>query len=246
MASASEADDWGRPLPDPAGPPPPAPPPTEEDVRQRRRIRDVLDVYDFLAPDWIQVSGPPLAVYHRRDCGWETTGGRTMLPAEFMAVVTDPRYPLTVLDLSVEDGKVVCNRISFVRGPDDPPLRVAKTRVPVDGFRIEAAALAAARIEFTPDGSGRLVRSTGSADTFLAEYKPTVRERRRGQRLTDDELRDFASTYRDALPTGKPISEVMRKLYMSRSKAYRWVAEAQKRGFLDDPKQTSKKGDRDA
>lgn len=227
MNREEEAAAWG-PQPEDFG---------EDDEQRQRRIRAILDVADVVEakrwrrPTW--VGSPPLEVTHDLDTRWVEIRGALALPAHFIAVVRDERYPWTVLDLAVEEREVVCNRVTFIRKPGDPSLRATEIRRPIDGFKREAEALAAARLGERADGTQSLIRNDFTSDEYLEVTDPIRRERRRGRRLEDDELREAAAIYRTNLAGGKPIKALMREKNIEHSTAHRWITEARRRGFLE-------------
>jgi hypothetical protein len=138
-----------------------------------------------------------------------------------------------VLDLAVEDREVVCNRVSFVRTPEGPPLRASQLRRRLDSFQKEAASLAAARLGERADGTPTLIRNDFTSEEYAKLTDRIRHERRRGRRLTDEELREAAEIYRAELAGGKPIKALMKAKHLSHSTAHRWVAEARERDFLE-------------
>jgi hypothetical protein len=94
-------------------------------------------------------------------------------------------------------------------------------------------------VRLTATPNGRIVSEPAGADVdpaaygekleALSEHKPP----RRGQPVTDDELRSAAHLYRKALAEGKPpTGAVAEGLFLSRATAGRRVAMARERGFL--------------
>ena len=88
------------------------------------------------------------------------------------------------------------------------------------------------------DGVYRIDPSTPS------EVDATFRKPRRGARVTDDQLREIADLYRQAVevdyrPHGRlaPTAWVCAKAHITRPTASRWIALARKRGFLPQPQQ---------
>jgi len=164
----------------------------------------------------------------------------TAIPAEFLAGVDQENGPGYVLDLAVEDGRVVCNRVSVVRRPNAPPLKATQLRYAFDKLAREAAAVVAVTVnEIDTNGRFHGRRHDGSVSEFLAEYdSASKRTTRRGSRMPDSHLQEVARVYREALAAKKPPVQAVQRHFrvggrpVSRSTAGRWVFEARRRGFL--------------
>lgn len=75
------------------------------------------------------------------------------------------------------------------------------------------------------------LRDAEQAEDLYAEVRRL--DRRRRTPLSRDDLADAAKVYRTALKAGdNPTAKVAEVLYLSRSSAGRWVAEARRRGLL--------------
>ena len=179
----------------------------------------------------------PFVVGHPLDPGWALYESKYVLPQRFFAVVTEGEHPPCVLEFVVGDNnKVRCSRLSLV---SEKPITGAQLRnVKVETYLNRAKDLVAIEVERNADGSLRVSHADAREESlrgWFDAYARTTPTRRRGVRLSDDEMRRVADVYRDALAAGEPPTKaVSTKLYTSRPNAARWVSEARRRGLLGD------------
>lgn len=212
----TEAEAWGPPLDDPTPPPDSA-------------LDALLAARTTLKPHYT-VGNPPFEVHVEEGAPWVFWRSNLYVPAQFRAVVTEPGQPAAVLDVVVEDGRLVYDRVSFARFPGQPSIRSTDMRRRIDGLKRQAAAKIAAAVKRDADGRQWLVRNNETISEFLATYEGTVRERGRGIKVEDDTLREVATIYTTA--PHAPVRQIELKFHVSRSTANRYVSEARERGFL--------------
>ena len=110
-------------------------------------------------------------------------------------------------------------------------------RIPI--ARLTREATVAASRKYTPiaEGGDPVFRFASSpqveAATFYRRYTKDARRPRRGSPITEENLREVARVYREALKRGDPPTQAVADgMNVARSTAARWVAAARKRGLL--------------
>jgi hypothetical protein len=190
-------------------------------------------------------------------------GGSYALPERFSAIVelAGPNLPVCRLDVAVEDGRAVCERLVVDRGPGGRPVTGTTLRAIPVGELVKVAADRVARLALrAPVGERPTVTLDDGEEHPLfheridnewvavplggiarsGQYQAETRNaNRRGRgRITDQELRNVASVYRTAyLKREAPTAAVARELHVSRSTAGRYVHRARERGFLGPTRQ---------
>jgi|GEM_PF-3704152 len=188
-----------------------------------------------------RVQRGPFDVFYLPDVLWHFVGP-TAIPAVFMAWVHHEGEPDLFLDLMVEEGRVVCNRVSVVRGRGAPPLKATQIRHAFDKLARDAASVVAVTVdEVDANGQfrGRRDGDGESVTEFLKEYETaTKRMTKRGSPMPAKHLQEVARIYREALEARRPPTKAVQLAFadkrrpVSRSTAGRWVGEARKQGFL--------------
>jgi hypothetical protein len=150
------------------------------------------------------------------------------LPTRYDVEIDDPECPILLeIHVAVVDGQPRCAELRCRPRPGGPPVSSENLRrVPLARYVRESAALYSMRV-VVYDAGQVLVSSTGTGDEPLLARAAQQRPR---QHMTDDLLRDVARVYSEA--GTKPTLAVMRRFYLSRPTAGRWVVLARKRGFL--------------
>jgi hypothetical protein len=210
--------------------------PSESEADANAAMVELLEAR--LKPEALVSTGePPLEVGYSPTTKWVRWRTSLYVPERFWAFVTDePTAPGLILEIVVEDGRLVFDRVSFARLPGQQPVRSQDTRRNIDALKREAAAKVAATVRRDPDGRMWLVRSGMTETEFTETYEGTARERGRGVRYTDDELRRTVELY-DSL-TERREWHAMNELHITRSTLHRQLREARKRGL----RPTKKKG----
>lgn len=175
--------------------------------------------------------------------------GEYALPGRFTAIVTpqEADLPICHLVIAVEDGRPVCIDLGLERRPNGPPLNGGMLRRITLGDFVERAveraghARAPGPVTFNFDGEQILMPSEATGDGHVAmpisglthtKLHQAAKRKPRGE-LTDETLQQVAETYRTALATRKaPTKAVMKRWFVSRSTASRWVKRAREAGFL--------------
>jgi len=139
--------------------------------------------------------------------------------------------------------------VGVVMAPSRPfgSLTTESVRVPLNRYLNEALRRVAHRVvtrhagpelERVWDGTRELVSDAGAEahDERAKLHDEVTRDAKRsrqGRRLSDDDLKETARIYREAMTIGRnPTEAVQRELHLSRSTAGRWVMQARRRGFL--------------
>ena len=174
------------------------------------------------------------------------------LPRRWRAKVDDPRFPPCVLDIEIIDGRPAATRMIVEARSNATELAHRDvSSIPTSEF-INASMTLVANLSdrdvvmssFLADPDPRegiydphqLVR-TWEQDVYIKSRRH-ARKARQGSRITDEDLREIADTYRAALAAGDPPVRAIidhRKAIdkpISRSTAGRWVQVARKRGHL--------------
>lgn len=174
---------------------------------------------------------------------------KVFVPYPIRAWCDDGSLPYDVeFEVDLVDDRLACTELTCRRRPDGPA--VTKTGVAAlplsklqDGaFRKEARSDSGLEI----DGS-RMTVTVTSEDEPPPEAVPYAafhgRRTRQANKVTDDELRDVAAVYREALKRGDPPTlTVAEQLVYSRATAGRRVQAARKLGYLG-PAQERRKGE---
>jgi hypothetical protein len=177
---------------------------------------------------WISVSENAVYVRH----------GAIELPIRFKATFEHPAVTLTI---ECDGGAPICTGIAAEQGLSRDLLRA----LPIQRLVREATA-AAARVEVAdlpssvparlPEGYTVSVPAVTQGKDALVEVMRQIEQRSprpRGSRLSDEELDEIASLYRNALAVGRPPTATVAKVRsVTRSTASRWIYEARRRGFL--------------
>jgi hypothetical protein len=156
-----------------------------------------------------------------------------MVPRRFLA-----ETETLLLDIEVDSsGAARCLGLQ-VRGRDGEAITAESLRaIPVARLTRQAVAGAARRytpLEEVGEPVFRLVSTPPeAAAAFYERYVKEGRRPRRGSPITDDNLREVARIYREAVkrddPPTKTVGDTM---HTARSTAARWVTAARERGFL--------------
>jgi uncharacterized protein DUF6214 len=173
------------------------------------------------------------------DSGWVPAGDRYVLPRSFTAMISESAdYPDLALDLAVDVdnfARTSCRelRVRALADAAVTPETLRRLRLP-ELLRIAARA-AMEKVERDDSGALRQAPMTAADAREFYELFRGARKPRQGTPMTDDELRRIAELYRAAqargFPPVKAITEAPPK--PSRATASRWVAEARRRGFLE-------------
>jgi hypothetical protein len=166
-----------------------------------------------------------------------------LLPRDFTArglqIVGEP-LRVDALRVRVgDDGRPACRSLTVSPVDEDAAVTTVLLRRLKMAELLEIACAAAAE-RFRRDAAGRVVEAPMSGadmEHFRSDFAARVRRPRRGKPLTDDQLRKVAEVWRDAAARGsrRPTLDVARRLYVARSTAGRWIAEARRRGILAPP-----------
>jgi hypothetical protein len=151
-----------------------------------------------------------------------------LLTTRYSVEVDDPECPILLeIHVAVVDGQPRCTELRCRPRPGGPPVSSENLRrVPLARYMRESAAQYSMRV-VVYDAGQVVVSSTGTGDEPLLARATRQRPR---QRMTDELLRAVARVYSEA--GTKPTLAVMRRFYLSRPTAGRWVGLARKRGFL--------------
>jgi hypothetical protein len=159
---------------------------------------------------------------------------KRLVPARFLASMEVDGFRV-MLDVEVgRDDVPVCRRYA-VEAPDDRAItgEVLTRSLPSLGRLLKAALEAAAQtVEYDRTRGVVASISIGGEQTVSAQMPGRAQGARR-RRLTDDQLRRVAETYRRAVANdGFPKQAVAVEMHVSESTAGRYVMEARRRGFL--------------
>jgi hypothetical protein len=169
--------------------------------------------------------------------------GSIVLPAGYTLTITpdDPTLPLCELDVAAEQGRLRCVEVRCRARPDGPAITSdLLRRVPVARYLRETTDFAARRVVVRRSGS-RVLRLLYDPETpddraalkAVAATYPAAAQTRRRARKTDDDWRQVARVYRNALSLGQhPTRAVQEHFHIARPTAARWVMRARERGFL--------------
>lgn len=172
-----------------------------------------------------------------------------LVPARFVASMEIDGF-VVMLDIEVgRDDVPTCRRYT-VDAPDQRPITgEVLTRTLPSVSRLLKAALDAASSTVTYErtekgGSVASIRVGGEQTVSAAMPGRSQGARRR--RLTDDQLRRVAETYRRAVANGGwPKQVVAAEMHVSDSTAGRYVMEARRRGFLGKAPGRGKSGEKE-
>lgn len=174
---------------------------------------------------------------------------KVLVPYPIRAWCDDGSLPYDVeFEVDLVDGRLACTELTCRRRPDGP----AVTKTGVAALPLSKLQDEAFRRQAVPDGglevdAGRLTLTVTSEDEPAPEAVPYAafhsRRTRQGNKVTDDELRDVAAKYREALKLEKPPTQyVATELVYSRPTAGRRVQAARKAGYLG-PAEERRKGE---
>lgn len=190
--------------------------------------------------------------------------GEFSLPRHFQAATQLDGLNVR-LEIEVDDdGKPCCREIAIRPAQGDALRLSGETLRKVSDPRLLADAMAdAAQKWVLPKKAGTPSFHSGgkgdSADYHYTLRPPTGAERasfyeqhaagarrpRRGSPITDDNLKQVSSLYREAIKGGDPPTQtVADAMHVARSTAARWVMAARKRGFLG-PAMPGRAGERE-
>lgn len=212
----TNAEAWGAPLDDPFPPP-------------LNAFGALLDSRTALKPHYT-VGEPPLEVHVEAETPWVFWKGSQYVPATFRASVTEPGEPWAVLAIVVEDGGLAVAEATFLREPGRLSIRSQDIKRNVDGVKRRAAALVAASVRRDTNGKSWLVRDNETLVEFLETYENAARERGRGVRVSDDDVRTAARIYLAA--ETRRIWHIQNDMHVSKSTANRYVGLAKERGYI--------------
>jgi hypothetical protein len=144
----------------------------------------------------------------------------------FRMEVDDPAYPFTLtLDVSVEYGRLVCDRVEARRRPGSPPITTSALRIPLGAY-LDGALAMHPKIE--PAGTGYVA----STDERLDAYANIVRRERKVGR---ERLEQVVAAYRQAREELGPrgaVSLVCNREHLSRGYVSKLLSEARDAGLL--------------
>lgn len=166
----------------------------------------------------------------------ELRDGRAV-PQRFVAETEAIRLEIEI-DLTTRRPRAISLEI---RAPEGGHLTSGDLRVPV--ARLVRQAVAGA-VQAVPEGmvdqrtllAAILKKTRLQAEedaAFYDAYTGDGRTPRQGSPITDKQLREVASHYRDALArSSAPTQTIADEMHVSRPTAARWIARARERGFL--------------
>jgi hypothetical protein len=159
-------------------------------------------------------------------------GNGVMLPEQFIArfIVKDDHT--VEMEIATVDGAPVCNAVRVIRHPGRPSLSGHELR----RFPLaEWVKYACSMVGVGNQGGVRTTTAEWQTEAYRADIERAVPQPRRRNVLTDEFLKEVATTYK-ANADSAPI-EVIRDVhgeggYVAHSTAARWVRLARERGFL--------------
>ncbi|WP_159842379.1 hypothetical protein [Nocardia sp. CY41] len=166
------------------------------------------------------------------DQGWLLYGGRLFAAAPATVVAQpkpddeDPWEVKVEMRLDIQDGRLVCTKLSAEQLPDGPPVTLDNIRrIPVARI-VAAAADEFGLITERKPGGGYSLMSTGfdwPADDF-AKNGPTP-----------DALEDITRVYAFCMASGlSPNAELLKRYGIPKPTTSRWISTARRRGILVD------------
>jgi predicted amidohydrolase YtcJ len=167
---------------------------------------------------------------------WDPADGLTnfgpyRMPRRYKVRIDEQSRPVVVeLEVVIEDGRAVCERISAVRRRGGPPVS-GNLRFPLSRFLQNTAAIVARRKARGQKG-GWAPLSPGDLEDFYQQYRI---QKMSGQRRTIDDarLRQVAALYRMAVANHEPPGKrIAHEMFVSEEHARRLVGQARKRSFL--------------
>lgn len=167
---------------------------------------------------------------------WEAGGDRSVflsedvrVPAALTATFGFERDHTVRLELAMEQGRPVCERIEVIRHPDRRPLDGEELRrLPLPRYvKLAYSGAALVRTQANEDGSVSWEPADDEQSSRVADL--LTRSRRRNA-ITDSLLRDVAEVYRAA--DARPTTAVMEAFSVSHSTAARYVRLARERNYL--------------
>ena len=164
-------------------------------------------------------------------------GSNLVLPERFAAEIDNP-FSDFIVTLTIEvpmSGNPRCVSLNVLgrRGETVDGAALRSLRI---SFLLKVACrVATIKLERLPDSTmfgGRSLDGAGNPEFVEAWAASVGREKKK--RVTDDDLREIAEHYREALEDGDPAPTVYaaRKMFLTRSTAGRWIQRARAAGFL--------------
>jgi hypothetical protein len=167
---------------------------------------------------------------------WDPADGLTnfgpyRMPRRYKVRIDEESRPVVVeLEVVIENGRAVCERVSAGRRPGGPPVS-GDLRLPLARFLQNTAAIVARRKARGQKG-GWAPLSPSDLEDFYQQYRTQKMSGRR-RSIDDARLQQVAALYMLAVadhePPGKRIANEM---FISEEHARRLVGQARKRGFL--------------
>ena len=151
------------------------------------------------------------------------------VPERLTAIVERDGDHTVEIDISVEDGKLVCDAVRVFRNPERPSLTGHELRrLEVSEWMIRATA------KFGVGNQEGVVTTPAAwgTDEYRTDVEGVVRRSQRRNQVTEEDLRTAAEIYREHADTRNPTATVAKQLSIGRSTAARWVALARERGYL--------------
>lgn len=178
-----------------------------------------------------------------------TADRESFVPRQFAAETELGEVGVTLeMEIAVNERlQATCTALRVQAGEGGQVTGDLLRQVPLARLLREAVATAASMFKFQrrlPGGGARFELFPGgdaAADIYERAKAP-----RRGLPLTDDELREVADIYREAVARGdrSPTRAVGEAKHAARSTAARWVGKARKKGFLG-PAMPGRAGERE-
>lgn len=167
--------------------------------------------------------------------------GGALLPSPFTARFEFPDDHTVEMDVAIEGGAPVVQVIRIERNPSRPPLWGSELRrLPLKEW--VAFAVGQTALTERPSKPGVAAWST-TTDEEAAAISDDARRRTRRRGITDELLRDVATTYR-ANVDDRPRDAVAERYTVALATAARYIKLARERGFLGPAPGPGKAGER--